>query len=78
MRRIAYPFRVSPDEHVDLDASGQGLTESRRAYPHRARPDDRYPPPPCANPHVIVTQAPSNGGNSCVGAIPASDQREWV
>ncbi len=30
MRRIAYPYRVRPDEYVDFDASRQGLTESRR------------------------------------------------
>ena len=28
MRRIAYPYRVRPDEYVDVDTSRQGLTES--------------------------------------------------
>ena len=29
MRRIAYPYRVIPDDYVDVDTSRQGLTESR-------------------------------------------------
>ena len=29
MRCIAYPYRVIPDDYVDVDTSRQGLTESR-------------------------------------------------